>query len=266
MPAAVWALGTLAAVGVTAPLYLVARPSRRATWGLAEIAGLVLFFAVTIPLAGALVVRPVDDRPPLWLIAALATVQNAGFVAAGVYIVRVKYGLPLARLGLDAGRLGRRAWQGVLAGAGSVAGNSVGQHLTVLALALVMGHRAAAELVNRVETQAPIYRLLPHLRGSVELILLGALIAIVVPVGEEVFFRGLVLGALRRMIHRHAAVALSAALFAAAHLQPVEFLPLVILGVILAYLYEATGSLVPGMIAHGLNNVVALVLFIQSSP
>jgi membrane protease YdiL (CAAX protease family) len=30
---------------------------------------------------------------------------------------------------------------------------------------------------------------------------------------------------------------------------------------ILAYLYDLTGSLVPGMIAHAVNNLGALVLF-----
>jgi membrane protease YdiL (CAAX protease family) len=62
-------------------------------------------------------------------------------------------------------------------------------------------------------------------------------------------------------LNRHAAVLASAAFFAAAHLQVVEFLPILILGLILTYLYEFTGSLVPGMIAHAVNNLAALALF-----
>jgi membrane protease YdiL (CAAX protease family) len=84
---------------------------------------------------------------------------------------------------------------------------------------------------------------------------------VIVPIGEEVFFRGLTYGALRQRLGRHAAVLTSAAFFALAHLQFVEFLPILILGSILAYLYEFTGSLVPGMIAHAVNNLAALALF-----
>jgi CAAX protease family protein len=72
-----------------------------------------------------------------------------------------------------------------------------------------------------------------------------------------------VLGALRRALHRHTAVVVSALFFAAAHLQVVELLPILILGLVLGYLYEITGSLVPGMIAHGLNNLAALFVFYQ---
>ena len=51
---------------------------------------------------------------------------------------------------------------------------------------------------------------------------------------------------------------------AAAHLEPVALLPIVLLGVVLAYTYDYTGSLVPGMIAHGVNNLAALFVFYQS--
>ena len=94
--------------------------------------------------------------------------------------------------------------------------------------------------------------------------MLAVLVGLIVPIGEEMFFRGLTYGALRRMLNRHAAVLISAAFFAAAHLEPVEFLPILILGVILAYLYDYTGSLVPGMIAHSVNNLAALMLFYLS--
>ncbi len=69
------------------------------------------------------------------------------------------------------------------------------------------------------------------------------------------------MAAARRALGRHTAVLASALFFAAAHVQPVEFLPILILGIVLAYLYEYTGSLVPGMIAHAVNNLAALVLF-----
>lgn len=262
-----WALGTLLAAGLALPAYLLVRPSRSPVWGLSEILALTLFFILTIPLLNAWLFRtPPGALPPLTVIAALGILQNTAFVAAAVYVVRVKYRLPLSSLGLGAGPWLPRLRQGAAAAVVAVLGNSVGQNATVYALALVMGKGAANDLVTREQVQTPIYRLLPQLHHRLELLVLVVLIGIVVPMGEELFFRGLTYGAVRRHMNRHAATVLSAVFFAGAHLQPVELLPILILGVVLAYTYEYTGSLIPGMIAHGVNNVTALIVFYQNPP
>jgi membrane protease YdiL (CAAX protease family)/uncharacterized RDD family membrane protein YckC len=88
-----------------------------------------------------------------------------------------------------------------------------------------------------------------------------ALIAVVVPIAEEIFFRGMLFGGLRRRLSRIPAAAISALVFGALHattgLSAVP--PLIAFGFVLALLYERTGSLVPGMIAHALNNSLALI-------
>lgn len=266
--AVLWGIATLLAVGFTVPVYLIVRPTRATAWGLGEILGLVLLFAfAAVPLASRVFGRGTSDGVvPLPAVVALAVLQNALFAGAAVYVVRIKYRLPLARVGLVVGRWSQRIRQGLVGGAAGLLGNGVGQHVTVYVLGLVMGRQAATQFVTREETRSPVYRLLPLLHHPGEVVLLAAVVAIVVPIGEELFFRGLVFGALRRAMPRPAAVIVSAALFAAAHLQPVEFLPIFILGTILAYLYDMTGSLVPGMIAHGINNLVALLTFTASGP
>ena len=261
--AALWAIAVAAVVGAAVPLYLIVRPSARRTWGLAEVAGVTLFFAGTLPLAGALLPRSAEGLPPLGLVVVLAVAQNAFFVAAGVYLTAVKYRLPLAALGLRVDNARRRAAQGLGAAAVAVLGNGLGQSLTVVVLGLAMGRAGAAKYVDSEQARIPIYRLLPKLHQGAEIAVLAVLVGVVVPIGEEIFFRGLTLGALRRAMNRHAAVAASAVFFALAHLQLVELLPILILGLVLGYLYELTGSIVPGMIAHGLNNLAALFLFYQ---
>jgi membrane protease YdiL (CAAX protease family) len=95
--------------------------------------------------------------------------------------------------------------------------------------------------------------------GTVPLQIL--LIVIAAPIGEEVCFRGMLFGGLRERWPRVAAALLSAAIFGALHaltgLSAVP--PLIAFGFILALLYERTGSIVPGILLHMLNNSVALL-------
>jgi membrane protease YdiL (CAAX protease family) len=87
------------------------------------------------------------------------------------------------------------------------------------------------------------------------------LIAIAAPVSEEICFRGMLFGGLRRSLPRLAAALVSALIFGGLHaltgLSAVP--PLIAFGFILALLYEKTGSIVPGIILHMLNNSVALI-------
>jgi CAAX protease family protein len=87
------------------------------------------------------------------------------------------------------------------------------------------------------------------------------LIVIAAPISEEVCFRGMLFGGLRERWPRIIAALLSGLIFGALHafigLSAVP--PLIAFGFILALLYEKTGSIVPGILLHMLNNSVALL-------
>lgn len=87
------------------------------------------------------------------------------------------------------------------------------------------------------------------------------LIAVAAPVSEEVCFRGMLFGGLRERLPRLAAALISALIFGGLHaltgLSAVP--PLIAFGFVLALLYEKTGSIVPGILLHMLNNSVALL-------
>jgi membrane protease YdiL (CAAX protease family) len=87
------------------------------------------------------------------------------------------------------------------------------------------------------------------------------LIAIAAPVSEEICFRGMVFGGLRTRMPLIAAALVSGLIFGLLHaltgLSAVP--PLIAFGFILALLYEKTGSILPGIILHMLNNAVALI-------
>ncbi|MGD0834676.1 MAG: CPBP family intramembrane glutamic endopeptidase [Candidatus Dormibacteria bacterium] len=98
-----------------------------------------------------------------------------------------------------------------------------------------------------------------------DLVLAIVAVSVVAPVAEETFFRGFVYGWMRRRLGVPVAAVLSGCVFAAAHLSyggPSElllFLPLALLGVVLALLYEYSGSLLPGMAVHACFNLVNVI-------
>ena len=87
------------------------------------------------------------------------------------------------------------------------------------------------------------------------------LIVIAAPVSEEVCFRGMLFGGLRRNLARIPAALLAGLIFGGLHaLTGVSAVPpLIVFGFILSLLYEKTGSIVPGILLHMLNNSVALL-------
>ena len=87
------------------------------------------------------------------------------------------------------------------------------------------------------------------------------LIVIAAPVSEEICVRGMLFGGLREKLPRVAAALIAGLIFGGLHaLTGVSAVPpLIAFGFILSLLYEKTGSVVPGIILHMLNNSVALL-------
>jgi sodium transport system permease protein len=87
--------------------------------------------------------------------------------------------------------------------------------------------------------------------------------AVLPAICEELFFRGFIqtglAGAFRGRGAETRAVVLTAALFALFHIYPEKWLPTFLMGLVLGLLAARTGSIVPGMIAHVLNNVLAVL-------
>lgn len=83
-----------------------------------------------------------------------------------------------------------------------------------------------------------------------------AFIAVVLaPVGEEILFRGFLYGGLSRKMHAWGAMAISSLVFALSHHYSMTGLAFVFLyGLVFCWLYKRTGSLWPGILAHGLYN------------
>jgi len=94
--------------------------------------------------------------------------------------------------------------------------------------------------------------------------------ALFAPVGEELFFRGILQSAAKKLAprrwgsrrHRWFAIGLSAVAFGLMHWGTPQFIPaLICLGVILGYLYEKRGSLIVTMAVHILFNTKSLLWY-----
>ena len=76
---------------------------------------------------------------------------------------------------------------------------------------------------------------------------------------EEMMFRGWLQRRLSRSVNIHVAVWVSAFVFSAIHFQFYGFIPRMLIGAALGYLYFYTGSLWAPIIAHFTNNAAAVI-------
>jgi membrane protease YdiL (CAAX protease family) len=87
------------------------------------------------------------------------------------------------------------------------------------------------------------------------------MIAAVAAIGEELIFRGILVRLFKEWTGNiHLAIFIPALIFSALHLQFYGFLPRLVLGVFLGYLFVWTGSLWIPVIVHFANNAFAVVL------
>lgn len=81
------------------------------------------------------------------------------------------------------------------------------------------------------------------------------------PVLEELVFRGFLQGVISRSLGAHAAIAVSALAFGAFHLADPPVVPvLVALGALFGWLRHRSGSVIPGILGHIVNNGAAVSL------
>jgi membrane protease YdiL (CAAX protease family) len=83
--------------------------------------------------------------------------------------------------------------------------------------------------------------------------------ALLPAVCEEMMFRGWLQRALGQSVDYHTAIWVSAIVFSAIHFQFYGFIPRMLIGAALGYLYYYTGSLWAPIVAHFTNNAAAVV-------
>lgn len=87
-------------------------------------------------------------------------------------------------------------------------------------------------------------------------------VGLLAPLVEEVVFRGAILRALLKWNqNRWLCIAISAALFGLSHFNPAQMPHAFLAGLLLGWMYYRTGSIVPGIVVHWVNNSVAYAMY-----
>ncbi len=85
-------------------------------------------------------------------------------------------------------------------------------------------------------------------------------VALVPAICEETMYRGFVLNALKKKWGVTLAIVVSGVMFALYHVRFTQFIPLAILGILLAILAWKSKSIYPAMVAHFVNNGASVII------
>ncbi len=106
----------------------------------------------------------------------------------------------------------------------------------------------------------PLVQLAAQARSFREFLIPFFIGAVLAPVSEELYYRGLAYPVFKKRWGLVTGLLANGIFFAALHFNPVWLIEIILVAVALAVLYEFTGALLPGMIAHGVVNGIRLVM------
>lgn len=129
----------------------------------------------------------------------------------------------------------------------------------------ILGYLAAVPLVYLVSFVSrqllqgngggnPLLPILVESQDSLAKFILWSTLAIAAPFFEETLFRGFLLPSLTKIVPFWSALAISGFLFAVAHLNLADLIPLTVLGMVLGFAYMRSGNLLTPMLLHSLWN------------
>ena len=175
---------------------------------------------------------------------ALLAITYFRFIRPGV--------MTASTLGLDRSRLASHVGLGLGVGVGVLVVSAVIQ-AGMRAIGVQQTQLASLECVREFP-----------LPGFLAVVLVGGALA---PIVEELYFRGFVFRGYLVTRGPLVAYGVMPLLFGVLHLNLPALLPIVVLAMIFAWVYQRTGSIVPSMVGHALNNTTAFcILYFTNTP
>lgn len=222
--------------------------SQPTTWTAAD-AVKGIFSAIGLIVIATIVVIAVTDVSDSVLALVTTVVLDILLVGVALRFTIWKYKLPWSALGFRRLGLDQARWA-LPAGLFTSLVVAFAYAAIIEAVGVDQGVGATSEL----DELAP-----GMLAGLVFMIVIGA------PMAEEVFFRGFLYTGLRQHLGFKGAAIVASAIFAMAHIHPLTYLPIFLIGIILTWVYSQTGSLVAPMLVHAAYNGVIVALFFAFS-
>jgi membrane protease YdiL (CAAX protease family) len=180
-----------------------------------------------------------------------AAIVAQAFFAAGLIIVPFVV-CRVERVAPAASRLGLRPFK-PLSGIGWI----------LAAYGLFIGFAGLYSLVVDTQSEQQVLQDIGAEKDTLVLVAQGILVIGLAPISEELFFRGFLFGGLRGKLSFWPAALISGAFFGSIHLLGGSWEvipPLAVFGVLLAWLYERTGSIGPPILMHALQNAIAFMI------
>jgi len=189
----------------------------------------MLIFVVVAPLIGLLVFWLLPERSNLVVLSAFF---GTCLLALAIAV------LPLGREGPAALGLRPVGWRPIVFG--------------------VLGTTVLSFVVSQLGPQPEGVKQVTEGIQGVKALQTLAVLGLLAPLAEELVFRGLLYGWLAGRWSNLVAFILSSLAFAAAHTEPLHILLVLPLGFWFGWLRWRTGSLVPTIVAHIINNTIAV--------
>lgn len=226
-------------------------PAKWNIWDVCKVVILFLFFGYIMILSEAFLSRifPVFKTDNFRMMVN-SSILDTLVVVFVIYFTVIQYKEPLAALGISARNFLKNIFYGII---GYIA------LIPVLILILVI-IAIIINITKYVPEMQSVVELLLKEKGVAFLTYSSLFAAIIGPMIEELFFRGFLYSALKKYIGIFWAMMVAAGLFAALHAHIVGFFPIMVLGLLLAYIYEKTGTLVSSVTVHMIHNLSMVFL------
>jgi membrane protease YdiL (CAAX protease family) len=213
-------------------------------------APLALIAGIGMALVGSIVLLPIQlllgddqlDNPPFGIAIGANVVQDLAFIASALLFARMTRPPRPADFGLVPTRWGR-AFKLVLV-------TYAGFFAFTIAWSVALGINEKDDLAQQLGVGD----------SPVRIAVFTLLVCVMAPIAEEFLFRGYFFTALRTSMSVPVAAVVTGIVFGGIHIfsSPVAFIvPLMVFGMGLCLLYNATGSLYPCIALHALNNSIA---------
>lgn len=230
--------------------------TKEADWDISDVFRIVilfLFYGYLLNISEAFLFGFLRIRPDQNIQSAVNTsLMDIVAIMLVLYFVTKKYGQAIVRIGLSLKDWLKNIWLGI-AGYVTIIPVLVLVLIAVIWIISLLGYEPPPQPVVEMFLAADKKRIL---------IFLTIMVSIIGPFAEELFFRGFAYNAVKKKLGFSGAILITSGLFAILHADVVGFFPIFVLGLLLAYLYEKTGSLIPSITVHILHNSATISLLL----